>query len=162
MEESIKKEKLSVEVSKMQTQPGLIDFINMQMDISAINVNTLSPLALAFIGDGVYDLVIRTMVVEQGNTPVNNMHKKTSNLVKASAQARLYKDIKDELTANETTIFKRGRNAKSKTYAKNASKSNYRIATGFEALIGYLYLTNDFSRILKLIKIGLEKRQQDI
>ncbi|HHX55633.1 MAG TPA: ribonuclease III [Clostridiales bacterium] len=129
------------------------------MDISGINVNTLSPLALAFIGDGVYDLVIRTMVVEQGNAPVNNMHKKSSDLVKASAQARLYKDIKDELTTNEIAVFKRGRNAKSKTYAKNASKSNYRIATGFEALIGYLYLTNDFPRILELIKIGLEKRQ---
>lgn len=159
MEESIKKEKLSIVENDKLIQPGLIDFINMQMDISGINVNTLSPLALAFIGDGVYDLVIRTMVVEQGNIPVKDMHKKCSALVKASAQARLYRDIKDELTTKEAAIFKRGSNAKSKTYAKNASKFNYRIATGFETLIGYLYLTNDFSRILELIKIGLEKRQ---
>lgn len=162
MEENLKKEKLKTVEDGKATQPGLIDFINMQMDISSINIRTLSPLALAFIGDGVYDLVIRTIVVEQGNTPVKDMHKKCSSLVKASAQARLYRDIRDELTAKEMAIFKRGRNAKSKTYAKNASKSNYRIATGIETLIGYLYLTNNFSRVLELIKIGLEKRQLNI
>ncbi|NLJ90537.1 MAG: ribonuclease III [Clostridiales bacterium] len=138
----------------------LINFINVQMDISGIDVNTLSPLVLAFIGDGVYDLVIRTIVVEKGNARVKDLHKECSELVKAPAQANLYNNIKDELTQEEVNIFKRGRNTKIRTLAKNASKSSYRIATGFEALIGYLYLTNNFSRILELIKIGLDKENQ--
>ncbi len=136
---------------------GLVNFINLQMDISGVDVNTLSPLVLAFIGDGVYDLVIRTIVVEKGNARVKDLHKQCSDLVKASAQAKLYRNIEDELTEEETLVFKRGRNTKTKTQAKNASKSSYRIATGIETLIGYLYLTNNFTRILELIKIGLDE-----
>ena len=139
-------------------QPSLFDFIKGQMDLDELNINTLSPLVLAFIGDGVYDLVIRTIVVGKGNAPVNDLHNQSSSLVKASAQARLYRKIKDELTDEEIRMFKRGRNAKINTQAKNASKSNYRIATGFEALIGYLYLTNNFPRVLELIKIGLDSK----
>lgn len=140
-------------------QPGLIDFINEQMELDKLNIKTLSPLVLAFIGDGVYDLVIRTIVVGKGNAPVNDLHNQSSSLVKASAQAKLYRNLKDELTDEETRIFKRGRNAKTNTQAKNASKSNYRIATGFETLIGYLYLTNNFPRILELIKMGLDSKE---
>ncbi len=145
MEESVNKEK------------GLINLINVKMDLSDINAKTLSPQALAFIGDGVYELVIRTLVVDQGNAPVNDLHKKSSKLVEASAQAKLYRNIKDELTPEETRIFKRGRNTRTKTKAKSASRSNYRIATGLEALIGYLYLTNDFPRVLEIIRLGLNK-----
>ena len=156
MEERIdKKEKLSN--NDKISEPGLIDFINVHMNLSSIDVNTLSPLVLAFIGDGVYDLVIRTIVVEKGNARVKNLHKQCSDLVKAPAQTKLYKNIKDELTTEEMNIFKRGRNTKTKTQAKNASKASYRTATGVESLIGYLYLTNRFSRILELIKIGLNK-----
>lgn len=140
-------------------QPGLIDFINEQMELDKLNIKTLSPLVLAFIGDGVYDLVIRTIVVGKGNAPVNDLHNQSSSLVKASAQAKLYRNLKDELTDEETRIFKRGRNAKTNTQAKNASKSNYRIATGLETLIGYLYLTNNFPRILELIKMGLDSKE---
>lgn len=142
--------------NKQDIQPGLIDLIKLQMELPDIDVKTLSPLALAFIGDGVFDLVIRTLVVEKGNAPVNKMHKMASNMVKAPAQADLYKEIEDKLTKEEITIFKRGRNAKSYTSAKNASMSDYRMATGLEALIGYLYLTNQFPRILELIKLGYE------
>ena len=140
-------------------QPDLINFINEQMELDKLNIKTLSPLVLAFIGDGVYDLVIRTIVVGKGNAPVNDLHNKSSSLVKASAQAKLYRNLKNELTDEETRIFKRGRNAKTNTQAKNASKSNYRIATGLETLIGYLYLTNNFPRILELIKMGLDSKE---
>lgn len=140
-------------------QPDLINFINEQMELDKLNIKTLSPLVLAFIGDGVYDLVIRTIVVGKGNAPVNDLHNQSSSLVKASAQAKLYRNLKDELTDEETRIFKRGRNAKTNTQAKNASKSNYRIATGFETLVGYLYLTNNFPRILELIKMGLDSKE---
>lgn len=132
------------------------NFINVQMDLQGLDVNTLSPLVLAFIGDGVFDLVIRTLVVEKGNAPVNKMHKRVSNMVKAPAQAQLYWKIEEKLSQEEERIFKRGRNAKSYTSAKNAKMSEYRIATGLEALVGYLYLTNNFTRILELITYGLE------
>ena len=137
-------------------EPGLVDFINVHMNVKDIDVNTLSPLALAFIGDCVYDLVIRTIVVGKGNAPVKDMHMECSKLVSAPAQAKLYRRIKEELTPEESRVFKRGRNTKSNTQAKNASKSNYRTATGLESLIGYLYMTNNFQRVLELIKFGLE------
>jgi len=100
--------------------------------------------------------VIRTVVVEQGNAPVNKLHKKVSNLVKAPTQMKIFHKIEPILTEEEFGIYKRGRNAKSFTSAKNASITEYRIATGLEALIGYLYLNNQFPRIIQLIQYGLK------
>ncbi len=134
---------------------NLIQHIKSQMDLPDTDMKTYSPLTLAFIGDVVYDLIIRTLIVENGNAPVNKLHKKVSNLVKAPAQMELFHKIEDKLTEDELAIYKRGRNAKSFTSAKNASITEYRIATGFEALIGYLYLNNEFTRILEIIKSGL-------
>lgn len=144
------------EIQIHEDELGLIKHIKLKMDLPETDIRTYSPLALAFIGDGVYDLVIRTMIVEQGNAPVNKLHKKVSNLVKAPAQMELFHKIEERLTEGEIAVYKRGRNAKSFTTAKNASITEYRIATGLEALIGYLYLTNQFTRILELIKMGLE------
>ena len=144
MEESID-EKLS-----------LITYIKLLMGLPNTDIKTYSPLTLAYIGDGVYDLIIRTMIVEQGNAPVNKLHKRVSNLVKAPAQMELFHIIEEILTEEELAVYKRGRNAKSFSTAKNASLTDYRIATGLEALIGYLYLTNQLTRILELIKMGLE------
>ncbi len=121
------------------------------------NATEYSPLTLAFMGDSVFDLVIRTLVVEQGNTQVNKLHKRKSAIVKAETQKELYFAVKDLLTEEEEAVFKRGRNAKSYTTAKNASVSDYRIATGYEALIGWLYLNEQYDRILELVKLGLEK-----
>ncbi len=132
-----------------------------QFDIGKIEARTYSPLALAFIGDGVYDLIIRTIVVGRGNCQANKLHKKTSRLVRASAQSAMIEELKPFLTEEEKTIYKRGRNAKSATMAKNASMSDYRRATGFEALIGYLYLKKEFKRIFDLVKIGLEKIEEN-
>lgn len=125
------------------------------------DIRTYSPLTLAYIGDAIYELVIRTILVEKGNTQVNKLHNRASRLVKASAQSAMIEKLKPHLTEEETAVFKRGRNAKSYTMAKNASMSDYRRATGFEALMGYLYLTEQWDRMLELIKTGLEEGEAD-
>lgn len=122
-----------------------------------VDVNSYSPLALAYIGDAAYELVIRSLIMNRGNVQVNKMHKKAAGLVKAEAQANFYKLIAEELSEEETAIYKRGRNAKSVTMAKNATMQDYRMATGFEALMGYLYLTERFERMAELIGHGLRK-----
>ena len=119
-----------------------------------------SALGLAYIGDGVYDLVIRTIVIGLGNGKVKNFHRLTSGVVKAESQAKLVKEILESLTEEEMAIYRHGRNAKSATSAKNASIVDYRIATGFEALLGYLYLKHRMDRALELVKEGLERTNQ--
>lgn len=119
-----------------------------------------SSLGLAYIGDGVYDLIIRTIVIGLGNGKVKNFHRLTSSVVKAEAQARLVKEILELLDENEMAIYRHGRNAKSATSAKNASIVDYRVATGFEALLGYLYLKHQMDRALALVKEGLERTNQ--
>ena len=122
------------------------------MDLDDINITDYSPLTLAYIGDGIYEIVIRTIIVDEANRQVNKIHKAASNLVKAGTQAKMIHYIMDDLTDEELTIYKRGRNAKAVTRAKNASMSEYRTATGFEALMGWLYLTGQSERMMKLIK----------
>nr|WP_302627354.1 ribonuclease III domain-containing protein [uncultured Eubacterium sp.] len=122
------------------------------MDLDDINITDYSPLTLAYIGDGIYEIVIRTVIVDETNRQVNKIHKAASNLVKAGTQAKMIHYIMDDLTDEELTIYKRGRNAKAVTRAKNASMSEYRTATGFEALMGWLYLTGQSERMMKLIK----------
>ncbi len=121
------------------------------------DIHTYSPLVLAFIGDDFFDLIIRTLLVEEANEPVNTLHKKASKIVKAASQKAIYEAIAEELTEEEEGYYRRGRNAKSNTMAKNASVSEYRSATGFEALIGFLYLTGQTERIFFLVKTGLER-----
>ena len=119
---------------------------------------TFSALTLAYIGDCVYELVVRTVVIHHSKKAVNDLHKKAIKFVKAESQALMMQGLLDEeiLTEEEITIYKRGRNTKSHTSAKNASIAAYRKATGFEALIGYLYVTNQMERILELTKAGLK------
>ena len=110
-----------------------------------MDVTQLSPLVLAYIGDGVYEFIVRTYVVFQGNRQVNKMHKDSANLVKA---------------AEELSVYRRGRNANSHTMAKNASMTDYRHATGFEALMGYLYLSGNFSRAVELVDLAWKKMRE--
>lgn len=117
----------------------------------------MSPLTLAFIGDCIFDLIVRTIVVENGNAPVNKLHRRAAHYVKAPSQMIMLNLIKDEFTEEEMAVYKRGRNAKSYTSAKNASIVEYRVATGFEALIGYLYLNQQFERALYLLHLGIER-----
>lgn len=125
------------------------------------DLRTYSPLTLAYIGDSIYDLVIRTLLVKHGNCQPNKLHRRASAMVKASAQAEMIERLLPELTEEEMAVYKRGRNAKSYTVAKNATVSDYRKATGFEALMGYLYLKEDLGRMIELIKLGLDKGEQE-
>ena len=101
-------------------------------------------------------LIIRSIVVNRGNKQVNKLHKETSSLVQASAQSLMMRTMQEHLTEEETAVYKRGRNAKSISPAKNQSITDYRRATGFEALLGYLYLKKEWKRMLDLVKIGLD------
>jgi len=136
---------------------GIAGYLRNVLRLPETDIKSYSPLTLAFIGDSIFDLIIRTSVVESGNAPVNKLHKRCSSLVQASAQADLYHLIKEQLTEEESAIFKRGRNAKSFTSAKNAGVLEYRTATGLEALMGYLYLTDQMDRLLELVEPQIHK-----
>lgn len=126
--------------------------------LEEIEVRQLNPLVLAYIGDSVYELLVREHTIKSNiYDNVNKLHKKAIHFVSAQAQCRVIASIEDSLTEEEMYYFKRGRNAKSFTSAKNASVQEYRIATGFEALIGYLYLCGKFERLDEIFKLILEK-----
>lgn len=120
-----------------------------------------SPLALAYIGDSVFDVIVRTIAVSRVNKQVNKYHRDVSKIVCAPAQAKMILAIQDWLTEEEQAVYRRGRNAKSYTKAKNASTIDYRNATGFEALLGYLYLKEDFQRLTDVVKMSLEVLEND-
>lgn len=116
-----------------------------------------NPLQLALIGDAVYEVYVRSYVFN-GNKGLSahKIHVEAINYVKAKGQSDIMLIIQDDLTEDELYIYKRGRNTKSATVPKNANVRDYRAATGFEALIGYLYLTNQQERLIELIKKGVE------
>ncbi len=118
-----------------------------------------SPLTLAYIGDAIYELVIRTVLVREANTQVNKLHRKASSLVKAETQSAMIEVLENIFTEEELHVYKRGRNAKSFTSAKNASIVDYRRATGFEAVMGYLYLKGDYERIIDLVHTGIKDKE---
>ena len=139
----------------MEESINLLEKIEEAFAVEELDIRSYSPLTLAYIGDAVYDLIIRTVVVGRANRAASALHKKTSGFVKAKTQSDVVEVLIPHLTEEEMEIYKRGRNAKSHTMAKNASVSDYRRATGFEALVGYLYLTGNFDRILQLVTKGI-------
>ena len=141
----------------MEESLSLSSRIRELFGLKEVNMKAYSPLTLAYIGDAAYELVIRTMVVEKGNRQASQLHRLTTSYVKAQAQAAMIEALEPELTEEELAIYKRGRNAKSYTSAKNASILDYRKATGLEALIGYLYLSGREERVLFLIKEGISR-----
>lgn len=127
------------------------------MSITNKKPSQFSPLALAYIGDGVYELFVRTRVIEEHeNMPANKLHKHTVRYVKAHSQANSIDAIVPIMTEDEISVYKRGRNAKSNTMPKNAVVADYRKATGFEALIGFLYLSGENDRLEELMNIAYE------
>lgn len=140
-------------------EKGIDHYIRTQFALEDVDVRTYSPLTLAYIGDAVYELIIRTIVIGHGNTAPSKLHKKTSSLVQAKAQSKLLECISPMLSQEEHDVVRRGRNAKSVTMAKNATMGEYRRATGFEALCGYLYVTDRFERLVELVKRGLEESE---
>lgn len=125
-----------------------------------VDIKEYSPLTLAYIGDSIYDLIIKSLVLNQGNRPVQKLHCMTSSYVQASAQSKMMRVMQEHLTEQEHAIYKRGRNAKSVSPARNQSVTDYRRATGFEALLGYLYLNKEYERLLELVKLGLESLEE--
>ena len=146
----------------MEESIGLVSLIRNEFEIKKVDIRTLSPVALAYIGDGIYELIIRTIIVEQGSRAANQLHKIVTKFVNATMQANLAEAIWDILTEEEQAVYKRGRNAKVNTSAKNALITDYRKATGLEALMGYLYLKEEKERMLFLVKEGLNKLNVDI
>lgn len=140
----------------------LNSYFNEQFGIEQKDIRTYSPLTLAYIGDAVFDIVIRSILVNKGNTPVNKLHQRASQVVKAQTQAAMVLALMDQLTDAEADWYRRGRNSKPHTKAKNASTMDYLEATGFEAVLGYLYLTGDMDRICELVARGVEAVELDI
>ncbi|MHC1685604.1 MAG: Mini-ribonuclease 3 [Clostridiaceae bacterium] len=121
------------------------------------NVNEMNSLVLAYIGDAVFEVFIRGYLVKENkNIVVQKLHKKGIAYVKAKAQSDYVKRIMDQLSEEEIRVFKRGRNAKSGTVPKNADIQDYRNATGLEALIGYLYVTENYERLNRILEMAIE------
>lgn len=140
----------------------LLEQIKKQFACKEVDIRSYSPLTLAFLGDCVFEIVIRTVIVERGNRPPNRLHKDKAKIVNAVTQARMIEVLEEELTAEELSVYHRGRNAKSYTSAKNADITDYRKATGLEALCGYLYLNGQMNRVLELLQSGLHKLDMEL
>lgn len=139
-----------------------LDFFMQELfQMREVDVREYSPLALAYLGDAVFDLVVRSLVLNKGNKPVQKLHKETSAVVQASSQSKMMRVLQEMLTEEEHQVYKRGRNSKTVSPAKNQSVTDYRRATGFEALIGYLYLKREYQRMLELIKTGIDSLDED-
>ena len=142
-------------------EKGINAYFLKKFGMDGQDIRSYSPLVLAYIGDGIYELIIRSLVVGKGNTHVNHLHRQASQLVNARTQSELAGVLMQKLTEEELAVYKRGRNAKSPTMAKNATMGEYRRATGFEALMGYLYLEDNMDRLMELVLYGLEKILED-
>ncbi len=138
-------------------EESLIEGFKAQMGLKVEHLESYAPLTRAYIGDSVFDLMVKTYFVSQRDMQVQKYHRLASNVVKAHAQAEMIHALEPELTEEELNVYKRGRNAKSYTKAKNATTMDYRTATGLEALVGYLYLKGEYGRLVELIKHGFEK-----
>ncbi len=123
----------------------------------SVDIRTYSPLALAFLGDGVYSMIVRTLVVSKGNRQAEKLHNETSLLVRASAQAAIGDALQDLLTEEEAALYRRGKNANPVHHTRNASMEDYLKATGLECLVGWLYLQDRTGRILELMAAGMER-----
>ena len=141
----------------MEESLTLLNLIKRDFRLGEVDLKTLSPLTLAFVGDCIYDLILRTVIVERHNASPNQLHREKSRLAKAPAQAEMAEVLQEHLTQEELAVYRRGRNAKSHTTAKNASVLDYRKATGLEALYGWLYLSGQEERLLQLIRLSLDR-----
>lgn len=130
------------------------------LEIPEPDPDGFSPLVLAYIGDCIYDLIIKSMVVGRGNKQVQRLHEETSSYVQASAQSQMMRTMQQHLTEEEHAIYRRGRNTRSVSAAKNQTITDYRRATGFEALLGYLFLKKRYARLMEIVKIGLNSLEK--
>ena len=139
---------------------SLEDSLDSVFGLSSKDWKLYSPLTLAYLGDAVYEMVIRTICVKRTNMQTQKLHRKVTGYVSAKAQAKMMDALIGELTEEEESIYRRGRNSKPYTKAKNASMEEYLKATGFEALVWYLYLQKEYERMNALIAHGIEALQE--
>ncbi len=141
----------------MEESISLLGRLKKEFGCKEVDIRSYSPLTLAYIGDSVYDVMVRTVIVGRGNQSANRLHKTAVHFVNAGTQARMAEALQETFTEEEADIYRRGRNAKAYSTAKNASVADYRKATGFEALLGYLYLMDKPDRAIELVKLGVER-----
>lgn len=139
----------------MNHSDDLLKEIHNAFPMEETDLRNYSPLKLAYLGDAVFEIIIRTLVTEHTGGPVKNLHKRTSTLVNAKAQAELALAIQEKLTEEEKSVYRRGRNAKASSVAKHADIRDYRNATGLEALFGYLYLSGRMKRAIELLHYAI-------
>ena len=139
---------------------SLEDSLDSVFGLSSKDWKLYSLLTLAYLGDAVYEMVIRTICVKRTNMQTQKLHRKVTGYVSAKEQAKMMHALIGELTEQEESIYRRGRNSKPYTKAKNASMEEYLKATGFEALVGYLYLQKEYERMNALIAHGIEALQE--
>ena len=128
-----------------------MEFIKREKDIN--DAKLLSPLVWAYVGDSVYELFVRTRLTNKSNAKPHKLHIESIKYVKAKAQADILKRIQDNLTEDEKDIVRRGRNTENHHVAKNANVADYSQSTGFEALIGYFYLTKQDERLEEILNM---------
>ena len=141
----------------MENSQNLLNEIHSCFPCDERDIRSYSSLNLAFLGDAVFEIIVRTLIVEQNKGPVKKLHKRVSELVNAASQARLAAALQEDLTEEELIAYRHGRNAKTSSVARNANIHDYRKATGLEALFGYLYLNGRSERAVILLKLGLER-----
>ena len=138
---------------------SMLSQIHKEFGSGGVDIRTYSPLTLAHIGDAVFEIIIRTLIVEKGQRAANTLHRHTTKIVCAQTQAKMIEAVYESLTEEEQEVYRRGKNTKTNSSAKNASLSDYHKATGFEALCGYLFLKDNMERITQIIGQSLEEAQ---
>lgn len=141
---------------------NLLTDIHQYFPAKEVDIRSYSALKLAYLGDAVFELILRTLILESTGGPVKNLHKKTSSYVKAATQAAIATAIREELTEEEMAVFRHGRNAKTSSVAKHADIRDYRNATGLEALFGYLYLMGETNRAVLLLKCAMDQLDYEL
>lgn len=132
------------------------------ISLKQFSVNELSPLVWAYVGDAVYELFVRTSFVVTRRSKLHELHKTTTRLVKAESQAKILRKLTPFLKEKEKEIVKRGRNARPKTTPQNVDAIIYRYSTGFEALLGYLYLTQREDRLVEIMSRALDAFKEEL
>ena len=141
---------------------NLLEEIHASFPVKEVDLRQYAPLKLAYLGDAVFEILMRTLVIERVGGPVKNLHKETSRFVNAGAQSMLVQAMLEDLTEDEMSAYRHGRNAKASSVAKHADIHDYRNATGLEALFGYLYLKGESGRAVKLLQIAMDKTGMEV
>ena len=122
-------------------------------------IECMAPLTLAYMGDAIFEIFVREHLIGQAQTSVHDLHRRTISYVNAAAQARMVSALSEHLTPEEADMVRRGRNQKTGTVPKNADPSEYRYATGFETLLGWLYYKNQTDRLMTIMQTAVAALQ---